>query len=430
MIDPKLLRSDLDAVVANLARRGFHFDVARFEQLESRRRDIQGRTQAMQTERNASAKNIGQAKSRGEDIQPLLDAVASLGDKLKAAEDELAAVQGELEDLLSGVPNLLHESVPDGADEDDNELVRSWGEPRAYDFEPKDHMDLGAGASAGGAIDADMGAKLTGARFTVLDGEVARLHRALIQFMFDLHTAEHGYREVWVPYLVNEDSLRGTGQLPKFAEDLFALKGEREFYLIPTSEVPVTNFARDRIFDAAELPQKFVCHSPCFRSEAGSHGRDTRGLIRQHQFEKVEMVRLERAGDSWDALEELIRNAEAVLQKLELPYRVVNLCSGDIGFGASKTYDIEVWLPGQQKYREISSCSNMTDFQARRMLARSREGQGGKPELIHTLNGSGLAVGRTLIAVMENYQNADGSVTIPEALRPFMGGVERILVPA
>ena len=424
MIDPKLLRSDLEAVVANLSRRGFAFDVSRFEQLESRRRAIQGETQALQTERNASAKSVGQAKSKGEDIQPLLDAVASLGDKLKAAEESLSEVQRELEELLSGVPNLLHDSVPDGKSEDDNELMRTWGEPRSFDFEAKDHMDLGAG----GGIDPDMGAKLTGARFVVLNGEVARLHRALIQFMFDLHTREHGYEEVWVPYMVNEESLRGTGQLPKFADDLFALKGEREFYLIPTSEVPVTNFARDRIFEPGELPQKFVCHSPCFRSEAGSHGRDTRGLIRQHQFEKVEMVRLEKAGDSWEALEQLIRNAEAVLQRLELPYRVVNLCTGDIGFGASKTYDIEVWLPGQEKFREISSCSNMTDFQARRMLARSREAQG-KPELIHTLNGSGLAVGRTLIAVMENYQNADGSITIPEALRPFMGGVEKILLP-
>jgi len=426
MIDPKLLRSDLDAVVANLSRRGFSFDVARFEQLESRRRDIQAETQAYQTERNASAKNIGNAKAKGEDIQPLLDAVASLGDKLKAAEDSLAEVQAELEDMLAGVPNLLHDSVPAGKDEDDNELVRTWGEPRNFDFEAVDHIELG---SAGG-IDADMGAKITGARFVVLNGEVARLHRALIQFMLDLHTTEHGYQEVWVPYMVNEDSLRGTGQLPKFSEDLFALKGERDFYMIPTSEVPVTNFARDRIFEANELPQHFVCHSPCFRSEAGSHGRDTRGLIRQHQFEKVEMVRLEKASDSFDALEKLIADAETVLQRLELPYRVVNLCSGDIGFGASKTYDIEVWLPGQEKYREISSCSNMTDFQARRMLARTREeGKKGKPELIHTLNGSGLAVGRTLIAVMENYQNADGSISIPTALQPFMGGVEKILLP-
>ncbi len=425
MIDPKLLRSDLDTVVANLSRRGFIFDVERFESLESRRREIQVETQSYQTERNASAKNIGQTKAKGEDIQPLLDAVADLGDKLKAAEESLAEVQGELEDMLSGVPNLLHDSVPAGKDEDDNELLRTWGEPRAFDFAAKDHMELGAG----GGIDADMGAKLTGARFVVLNGEVARLHRALIQFMLDLHTIEHGYQEVWVPYIVNGDSLRGTGQLPKFGEDLFTLEGERDFYLIPTSEVPVTNFARDRIFDSAELPQRFVCHSPCFRSEAGSHGRDTRGLIRQHQFEKVEMVQLVKASESWEALEQLIGNAEAVLQRLELPYRVVSLCTGDIGFGASKTYDIEVWLPGQDKYREISSCSNATDFQARRMMARSREGQG-KPELIHTLNGSGLAVGRTLIAVMENYQNADGSVTIPAALQPFMGGVEKILQPA
>ncbi|MEM9604476.1 MAG: serine--tRNA ligase [Pseudomonadota bacterium] len=418
MIDPKLLRADIDAVVANLARRGYDFDAAGFASLESRRRDVQAQTQSLQAERNASAKQIGRAKAQGEDTQPLLDAVADLGDKLKSAETELNAVQAALDDLLSGVPNLLHDSVPAGDSEDDNLEIRRWGEPPTFDFTPKDHMDL----AEGGGIDAEMGSKLTGSRFTVLRGDVARLHRALIQFMFDVHLDEHGYSEVNVPYIVNDDSLRGTGQLPKFAEDLFALEGERAFYLIPTAEVPVTNFARGELFEPAQLPQRYVAHTPCFRSEAGSHGRDTRGLIRQHQFEKVEMVHLVPEDESWDALEAMVGHAEAILQRLELPYRVVTLCSGDIGFGACKTYDIEVWLPGQDTYREISSCSNMTDFQARRMKARVRNAETGKPELIHTLNGSGLAVGRTLIAVLENHQQADGSVTVPDALVPYLGG--------
>ena len=424
MIDPKLLRSDIDTVVANLARRGYAFDLERFQSLESRRREVQATTQNLQAERNASAKQIGRAKAQGEDAQPLLDAVADLGDKLKAAESDLNTVQAELDDLLSGVPNLLHDSVPAGASEDDNEEVRRWGTPRAFDFTPLDHMDM----AEGGDIDAEMGTKLTGSRFTVLRGDVARLHRALIQFMFDVHTSEHGYSEVNVPYIVNDDSLRGTGQLPKFAEDLFALEGERAFYLIPTAEVPVTNFARGVLYDADQLPQRYVAHTPCFRSEAGSHGRDTRGLIRQHQFEKVEMVHLVPAEESWDTLEQLVGHAEVILQKLDLPYRVVNLCSGDIGFGSSKTYDIEVWLPGQDAYREISSCSNMTDFQARRMVARRRHPETNKPELIHTLNGSGLAVGRTLIAVLENYQQADGTVTVPEALKAYMGGKDTLTV--
>ncbi|MEM6988672.1 MAG: serine--tRNA ligase [Pseudomonadota bacterium] len=424
MIDPKLLRADTDTVVANLARRGYAFDSDRFAELESRRRDVQAETQSLQAERNASAKQIGHAKAQGEDTQPLLDAVADLGDKLKAAEQALSAVQADLDDLLSGVPNLLHESVPNGDTEDDNLEVRRWGEPRSFNFAPKDHMDL----AEGGGIDAEMGSKLTGSRFTVMRGDVARLHRALIQFMFDVHIDEHGYSEVNVPYIVNDDSLRGTGQLPKFAEDLFALEGERAFYLIPTAEVPVTNFARGELFEPGQLPQRYVAHTPCFRSEAGSHGRDTRGLIRQHQFEKVEMVHLVPADQSWDALEQLVGHAEVILQRLDLPYRVVNLCSGDIGFGSSKTYDIEVWLPGQNTYREISSCSNMTDFQARRMVARQRNAETGKTELIHTLNGSGLAVGRTLIAVLENHQQADGTVTVPEVLWPYMGGKETLQV--
>lgn len=423
MIDPKLLRADTDAVVANLARRGFAFDSDRFAALESRRRTVQADTQSLQAERNASARQVGRAKAQGEDAQPLLDAVADLGDKLKAAEAELTEVREQLDDLLYGVPNLLHESVPIGQSEDDNLEIRRWGEPRQFDFPPRDHMDL----ADGGGIDAEMGSKLAGSRFTVMHGDVARLHRALIQFMFDVHLDEHGYSETWVPYIVNDESLRGTGQLPKFAEDLFALKGDRDYYLIPTAEVPLTNFARDVLFEPEQLPQRYVAHTPCFRSEAGSHGRDTRGLIRQHQFEKVEMVHLVPSEQSWDALEQLVGHAEVILQRLELPYRVVNLCSGDIGFGASKTYDVEVWLPGQNTYREISSCSNMTDFQARRMKARVR-GEHGKPELIHTLNGSGLAVGRTLIAVLENHQNADGTVKVPAALKPYIGGRETLNV--
>ena len=375
----------------------------------------------MQSERNARSKAIGQAKARGEDIQPLLAEVADLGDRLKADEQELAALQAELDAMAMGIPNILDASVPDGADENANVEIRRWGEPTAFDFEPKDHVDLGL---PNGWMDFDAGAKLTGSRFVVLRGAMARMHRALIQFMLDTHTQEHGYNEVYTPYMVNADSLRGTGQLPKFEADLFKLNNEQGYYLIPTAEVPVTNLARDTIIEAAELPVKYVCHTPCFRSEAGSYGKDTRGLIRQHQFEKVEMVQLVRPEDSWAALESLTGNAEAILQKLGLPYRVIVLCAGDTGFSSAKTYDIEVWLPGQQKYREISSCSNFQDFQARRMMARYRNPETGKPELLHTLNGSGLAVGRTLVAVLENYQEADGRIRIPEVLRGYMGGAE------
>ncbi len=422
MLDPRLLRTELETVVTNLKRRGFSFDVEAYSALESSRRDLQAKTQDLQSQRNSSAKSIGQAKAKGEDVQPLLDAVADLGDQLKAAETELSEVQAKLEDMLSGVPNLLDDSVPDGKDENDNEEIKRWGTPRTFDFEVKDHVDVG-----GAALDFEMGAKLTGSRFVAMRGEIAQLHRALAQFMLTLHTTEHGYEEVNVPVIVNADSLQGTGQLPKFAEDLFALNVEQPYYLIPTSEVPVTNFVRDSISEPAQLPMRFVCHSMCFRSEAGSYGRDTRGMIRQHQFEKVELVHICEPSKSWEEHERLLEAAEAVLQKLDLPYRVVNLCSGDIGFGAAKTYDIEVWLPAQNTYREISSCSNMLDFQSRRMMARYRNPETGKPEILHTLNGSGLAVGRTLVAVLENYQNADGSVTVPEVLVPFMGGKTKIL---
>ena len=421
MLDPKRLRTELEVVAAQLARRGFVLDVEKVRAVEERRKILQVDTQTFQSERNARSKAIGQAKARGEDIQPLLAEVADLGDRLKADEQELAALQAELDAMAMGIPNILDASVPDGADENANVEIRRWGEPTAFDFAPKDHVDLGL---PNGWMDFDAGAKLTGSRFVVLRGAMARMHRALIQFMLDTHTQEHGYSEIYTPYMVNADSLRGTGQLPKFEADLFKLNNEQGYYLIPTAEVPVTNLARDTIIEAAELPVKYACHTPCFRSEAGSYGKDTRGLIRQHQFEKVEMVQLVRPEDSWAALESLTGNAEAILQKLGLPYRVIVLCAGDTGFSAAKTYDIEVWLPGQQKYREISSCSNFQDFQARRMMARYRNPETGKPELLHTLNGSGLAVGRTLVAVLENYQEADGRIRIPEALRGYMGGEE------
>jgi seryl-tRNA synthetase len=423
MLDPKLLRTELRAVAARLSRRGYELDVERIEALEARRKDLQVAVQNLQNERNTRSKSIGKAKAAGQDIQPLLAEVAELGDKLKDGQEALEALQETLSDIAMGIPNIPHESVPEGRDENDNREERRWGEPRRFDFEPRDHVDLG---SASGLLDGDAAAKITGARFTVLSGPLARMHRALIQLMLDTHTGEHGYTEAYVPYMVNADSLRGTGQLPKFEEDLFRLEGERTFYLIPTAEVPVTNLVRDVIVDAAEMPRKWVAHTPCFRSEAGSHGKDTRGMIRQHQFEKVELVQAVRPEDSFAALEELTGHAEAILQKLELPYRVVALCSGDLGFSSVKTYDLEVWLPGQGRYREISSCSNFMDFQARRMQARWRSPETGKPELLHTLNGSGLAVGRALVAVMENYQEADGSIRVPEALRPYMGGVERI----
>ncbi len=423
MLDPKLLRNDLENCVAQLARRGYTLDTELFEKLESQRKQLQVDTQQLQSERNAKSKAIGQAKAKGEDASEFFTAVAELGDRLKANEEKLSAVQIQLNDLLMGIPNLLHESVPDGRDENDNVEIRRWGEPRNFDFEPRDHVDLG---EAGGLLDFETAAKITGSRFAVMSGGIARLHRALIQFMLDLHSQEHGYTETSVPYIVNADSLRGTGQLPKFEEDLFKLRHEHDVYLIPTAEVPVTNIVRDVIVESNDMPRKFVCHTPCFRSEAGSYGKDTRGMIRQHQFEKVEMVQIVRPEDSYTALDELTQHAEEVLKRLELPYRVVALCAGDVGFSAAKTFDLEVWLPGQQTYREISSCSNFEDFQARRMKARWRNPETGKPELVHTINGSGLAIGRTLVAVMENYQNEDGSITIPEVLKPYMGSIEHI----
>lgn len=420
MIDPQLIRNDLDNVAKQLAKRGFTLDTTQLTALESQRKAVQVETEALQAERNARSKSIGKAKASGEDIAPLLAEVAEMGDKLKAGEAQLAEIQAELNEILSGVPNIPHADVPEGKDEDDNVEIRRWGEPTQFDFKAKDHVDLGV---ALGGMDFETATKLTGSRFTVMSGSIARLHRALIQFMLDLHTSEHGYTETYVPYMVNADSLRGTGQLPKFSEDLFKLDGEQEYYLIPTAEVPVTNIVRDVIIYADYMPRKYVCHTPCFRSEAGSYGKDTRGLIRQHQFEKVELVQVVKPQDSDAALEALTSHAEQVLQRLGLPYRVVILCGGDVGFSAAKTYDLEVWLPGQQKYREISSCSNFESFQARRMQARWRNPETRKPELVHTVNGSGLAVGRTLVALMENYQDADGRIHIPEALYPYMGGV-------
>ncbi len=423
MLDPKLLRTELRQLAEKLARRNFNLDVEHIESLEVRRKELQVEVQNLQNERNTGSKSIGRAKAAGQDIQPLLAQVAELGEKLKAGLESLETVQGELSELAMGVPNIPDDSVPEGRDEQDNREERRWGEPRSFEFESKDHIDLGA---ASGLMDAESAAKITGSRFTVMSGQLARMHRALIQLMLDTHTQEHGYTEAYVPYLVNADSLRGTGQLPKFEQDLFKLQGEQQYYLIPTAEVPITNLVRDVIVEAAYMPRKWVAHTPCFRSEAGSYGKDTRGMIRQHQFEKVELVQAVRPEDSFQALEELTGHAEAILQKLELPYRVVTLCTGDLGFSSTKTYDLEVWLPGQGRYREISSCSNFLDFQARRMQARWRNPETGKPELVHTLNGSGLAVGRTLVAVMENYQEADGSILVPEALKPYMGGVGHI----
>jgi seryl-tRNA synthetase len=423
MLDPRWFRTDLDAAAAQLARRGFTLDTAAIRALDARRKAAQIRTQELQADRNAKSKEIGRAKAAGQDIQPLLDAVAHLGDALKAAEAELESIQADWTAIALTTPNIPHASVPDGRDERDNREERRWGEPRRFDFPPKDHVDLGA---ALGLMDFEAAAKLTGARFVVMAGPLARLHRALIQFMLDTHTQTHGYTEAYVPYLVNADSLRGTGQLPKFEAELFRLAGEQPYYLIPTAEVPVTNLVRDVILEADAVPRRWVAHTPCFRSEAGSYGKDTRGMIRQHQFEKVELVQAVRPEDSHRALDELTGHAEAILQKLELPYRVVTLCTGDMGFSSAKTYDIEVWLPGQGAYREISSCSNFEDFQARRLQARWRNPATGKPELLHTLNGSGLAVGRTLVAVLENHQQADGSIRIPEVLRPYVGGAERL----
>ena len=423
MIDPKLLRMSAADVAKNLARRNFVFDAEGYVKLEEQRKTLQVEVENLRSERNASAKNIGKAKAQGEDIAPLLAAVEDLGGRLEEANNSLGALQNELRDIELGLPNLLHDDAPVGTSEDDNKEILRWGEPREFDFEPLDHVDIGAGL---GMLDFDAAAKISGSRFTVMQGPLARLQRALIQFMLDTHTSQHGYEEVYVPYLVQSEALIGTGQLPKFENDQFKTVDDPPFYLIPTAEVPVTNLARDRIAEAAELPRKFVAHTPCFRSEAGSYGRDTRGMIRQHQFEKVELVQMVEPGNSDAALEELTGHAEAILQKLNLPYRKVILCSGDVGFGSHKTYDLEVWLPGQQAYREISSCSSYIDFQARRMQARWRNPETGKPELLHTLNGSGVAAGRALIAVMENYQESDGSVTVPDVLRQYMGGVEKL----
>ena len=424
MLDPLLLRAHLADTAQRLAKRGFVLDTVAVEQLESERKQLAMHTQDLQNLRNTRSKAIGQAKARGEDVALLMAEVAGMGDQLKANEQMLTEVQAKLADIALGIPNIPHESVPLGKDEHDNVETSRWGTPRSFDFVVKDHVELG---ERHGWLDGDAGAKLSGARFTVLRGQLARLHRALGQFMLDLHTGEHGYLECNVPVLVNADSMQGTGQLPKFEDDLFATEvGDTKRYLIPTAEVSLTNLVRDTIQDADALPLRFTAHSLCFRAEAGSYGRDTRGMIRQHQFEKVEMVQVARASESHAQLEEMVGHAEKVLQKLGLPYRRLLLCTGDMGFGAAKTYDLEVWLPSQQTYREISSCSNCEDFQARRLQARVRNADTGKPELVHTLNGSGLAIGRTLIAVMENNQNADGSINVPEVLRPYMAGLDRI----
>jgi len=422
MLDPNLFRKQIDETAARLARRGFDLPVERIATLESERKQVQVRTQELQNERNTRSKAIGKAKASGEDITPLLAEVSRLGDELKSHESRLESIQEEIETIALGVPNLPHESVPQGVDEADNREERSWGEPTRFNFEPKDHVDLGA---VGDAMDFGLGSQLAGSRFVVLKGNLARMHRALAQFMLDLHTQEHGYLEANTPVLVNTQTLTGTGQLPKFGDDLFHLESE-DYYLLPTAEVTLTNFAANRILEADELPMRLVAHTPCFRSEAGSYGKDTRGMLRQHQFEKVELVHIVHPQKSYESLEELIGHAETVLQRLGLPYRVVTLCSGDMGAAAAKTYDIEVWMPGQDRYREISSCSNCESFQARRMMARFRNPESGKPEFVHTLNGSGLAVGRTLIAVMENNQRRDGSIEVPEALRPYMGGMSEI----
>jgi seryl-tRNA synthetase len=424
MLDPKLLRSDLNAVAESLQTKGYTLDCEAFLALEAQRKALQVAAESLQQERNAYSKSmgklIGEAKAKGEDIEPLKAKGEQIKNDSAAADLALTEVQGQLDDLLQGLPNIPHSSVPAGKTEDDNIELRRWGTPRQFDFEIKDHVDLGDGFNG---LDFDVAAKITGSRFSMMRGGLASLHRALTQFMLNTHIGEHGYEEVYVPYIVNRESLFGTGQLPKFEEDLFKLNDEREFYLIPTAEVPITNLYRNEIVD--RLPIKYVSHTPCFRSEAGSYGRDTRGMIRQHQFEKVEMVQFVHPDESWDALESLVGHAEAILQKLELPYRSVILCGGDLGFSAAKTIDLEVWLPSQEKYREISSCSNFADFQARRMKARFRNAEG-KPELLHTVNGSGLAVGRTLVAVIENYQQADGSIAIPAVLQPLMGGITEI----
>ena len=423
MLDPKGLRTDLETVARNLARRGFVLDRGHYERLEGERKRLQVRVESLRHERNERSRGIGRAKAAGEDIEPLRRQVKELGEALTGAEAALQSLQEELNAFLAGMPNLLHGTVPDGADETSNALVSKWGQPPSFDFEPKDHVALGEGL---GLLDFEGAAKLSGSRFSVLRGDLAGLHRALIQFMLDVHIREHGYTECYVPYLVRDDALFGTGQLPKFGEDLFSVDGDRDLRLVPTAEVPLTNLVRDEILAPGQLPMRLTAHTPCFRSEAGSYGQDTRGMIRQHQFEKVELVHVAAPADSDRALEELTGHAEVILQRLELPYRKMTLCAGDTGFSAAKTYDLEVWLPGQNRYREISSCSNCGDFQARRMRARWRNPETGKPELVHTLNGSGVAAGRALIAVMENFQQADGSVIVPEVLRPFMAGLTRI----
>ena len=423
MLDPRLFRTELDFVTQQLSRRSFNFNPVSYTELELRRKSVQIKTQELQNERNSRSKAIGQAKAKGEDVQLLLDEVQHLGDALKAAETELTEIQCEMETLMEGIPNILDVAVPEGKSEEFNVELSRWGDVPVFDFEPKDHVDLGAKLKG---IDFELGVKIASSRFVVLTGPLARLQRAIIQLMLDTHVAEHGYDETYVPFLANAASLRGTGQLPKFEADLFKASDDPALYLIPTAEVPVTNRVRDEIIEAKDLPLKYVCHSPCFRSEAGAYGRDVRGMIRQHQFEKVELVQIVKPEDSAQAHEELTSHAENILKKLNLPYRKVLLCAGDTGFSSAKTYDLEVWLPGQGAYREISSCSNFKDFQARRLQARWRNPETGKPELVHTLNGSGLAAGRTLIAVMENYQDAQGRIRIPEALLPYMGGLDVI----
>ena len=423
MLDPKLLRNNLAFVTQELLRRGFALDIDEYQSLEADRRSLQEETENLQNERNVKSKLIGQAKAKGEDVSPLLAEVSGLGEKLDLAKKRFGEVREQLEQLLNSIPNLPDASVPEGEDEIGNVTLRECGSPRVFDFEPLDHVDLGDGKG----LDFETAVKVSGSRYVIMTGELAKLQRALTQYMLDIHTSQHGYTEVYVPYIVNSDSLFGTGQLPKFAEDQFQVAGDAASYLIPTAEVPVTNIYRDVILDESDLPKLHVCHSPCFRSEAGSYGRDTRGMIRQHQFEKVEMVQIVHPSRSWEAFETLTSHAEAILQNLGLPYRAVNLCGGDLGFSSAKTVDLEVWLPSQKEYREISSCSNFLDFQARRMQARFRTASGGV-ELVHTLNGSGLAVGRTLVAVLENYQNSDGSITVPDVLRTYLNGKESILV--
>ncbi|MBM4214865.1 MAG: serine--tRNA ligase [Gammaproteobacteria bacterium] len=423
MLDSKQLRTDTENVASNLARRGFVLDLAAFRALEERRKQVQVEADRVRAERNANAKAVGMAKGKGEDVAALIKRGEELTQQLSSAEAALNTVQAESDAWLMGLPNLLHDSVPEGRDETANVEVRRHGTPRVFDFTPQDHADLGARLG----LDFEAAGRISGARFAVLRGGMVRLHRALAQFMLDLHVGEHGYQEIYVPYIVSGDALTGTGQLPKFEQDLFALKGDRALYLIPTAEVPVTNLVREQIIAPEQLPLRYAAHTPCFRSEAGAAGKDTRGMIRQHQFDKVELVHMVKPSESYAALEQLTAHAEEVLKRLELPYRVLALCAGDIGFGSAKTYDLEVWLPGQGKYREISSCSNCEAFQARRMQARWRNPETGKPEPLHTLNGSGVAVGRAMVAVLENYQNADGSVIVPAVLRPYMGGIEKLL---